>query len=70
MEEILGAHPMNDDDFWGNTNPTDVLIDIANSEDMMAGSHIIELHTHKQEVPVTTELINKVSYVSEVCDAI
>ena len=53
MEEILGAYPMHDDDFWGNTNPTDVSIDIANSEEMMAGSHITEFHTHKHEEPVT-----------------
>ena len=36
MEEILGAHPINDDGFWGNTNPTDVSIDTAYSEEMMA----------------------------------
>ena len=37
---------MNNDDFWGITNPTDVLIDTANREEMMAGSHITEFHTH------------------------
>ena len=26
MEETLRAHPMKDDDFWGGTNPGDVLI--------------------------------------------
>ena len=31
VDEILGAHPVNDD-FWGNTNPTDVSIDTATSE--------------------------------------
>ena len=66
VEEILRAHPMNDDDFWGNTSPTDVLIDTANSEEMMAGSHITELHTSKQEGRVTTELLNKVLNVPEV----
>ena len=45
MEEILRPHPMNDDDFWGNTNSTDVSIDTANSKEMMTGSHITELHT-------------------------
>ena len=45
VEEILGAHPIDDDDFWGNTNPTDVSIDTANSEEMMAGSHITKFHT-------------------------
>ena len=37
---------MNNDDFWGNANPIDVSIDTANSEEMMVGSHITELHTH------------------------
>ena len=39
VDEILGAHPVNDD-FWDNTNPTDVSIDTVNSEEKMAGSHI------------------------------
>ena len=56
VEEILGAHPINDDDFWGNTNLNDVSIDTANSEEMMAGSHITKFHTSKQEEPVTIEL--------------
>ena len=47
MEEILGAHPMNDNDFWGGTNPGDVSIDTTNSEEMMEGSHIAESHTHE-----------------------
>ena len=46
VEEIYRAHPMNDDDFLGNTNPTDISIDTMNSKKMMTGSHIIELHTH------------------------
>ena len=66
MEEILGAHLMKDDDFWGNTNPTDVSIDTANSEEMIAGSNITEFHTSKQQEPVTTEWLNKVSNVPEV----
>ena len=60
VEEILAAHSINDDAFWGNNNPTDVSIDTVNSEEMMAGSHIIKFHTSKQEEPVTTELLNKV----------
>ena len=32
VEDILGAHPMNDDNFWGNTNPTDMSIDTMNSK--------------------------------------
>ena len=31
VEEILGAHPI-DDNFWGNTNPADVSVDTVNSE--------------------------------------
>ena len=31
VDKILGAHPVNDD-FWDNTNPTDVSIDTGNSE--------------------------------------
>ena len=59
---------MNDDDFWGGTNPNDVSIDTTNSEEMMVGSHITELHTHKYEEPVPPELPNKVPNVPEVCD--
>ena len=46
VDEILGAYPMNDD-FWGNTNPTDVSIDTANSEEIMARSYITNFYTHK-----------------------
>ena len=35
------------DDFWGDTNPSDVFIVTMNSAEMMAGSHITELHIHK-----------------------
>ena len=70
MEETFGAHPMNDDDFWGSTNPIDVLIDTANSEEMMAGSHITEFHTQEHKKSVTIELLNKVLNVPEVCDAV
>ena len=49
-----------------NINPTEVSINTANSEEMMAGSHIIEIHTSKQKELVTTELSNKVSNVPEV----
>ena len=66
IEEILGAHLMNDDDFWGNTNPTEVSIDTANSEEMMAGSHIIEFHTHKHKELFTTELLKQVLNLPEV----
>ena len=59
----MGAHPIDDDDFLGNTNPTDVSIDTENSEEIMAGSHITKFHTSKQEEPITTELLNKASNV-------
>ena len=32
VEEILRAHPMNDDDFWGGTTPGDVSFDTTNSK--------------------------------------
>ena len=66
VEEILGAHPMYDDDFQRNTNLTDVSIDTTNSEEMMMGSNITEFHIHKHKELVTTELLNKVSNVPEV----
>ena len=49
---------MNDDDFWGSTNPSDVSIGTTNSDEIMAESHITELHTHKCEEPVPPELLN------------
>ena len=42
VDEILGAHPMYDDNFWGNTNPSDMSIDTTNTNEMIAGSHITE----------------------------
>ena len=54
----------------GITNPIDVLIDTANSEEMMTGSHIIEFHTYEHKEPVTTELLNKVLNAPEVCDGV
>ena len=68
VEEILGAHPMNDDDFLGNTNSSDVSVDTTNSKEMMAGSNITELHTHRYKEPVPPELLNKVPNVPQVCD--
>ena len=70
MEEILGAHLINDDDSWGNTNPSDVSINTANSEEMMTGSHVIELHTHKHKEPVPPDLLNEESNVPEGCDGV
>ena len=65
VEEIPGVHPIDDDNFWGNTNPTGVSINTTNREEMMVGSRITEFHTSKQEEPVTTELLNKASNVPE-----
>ena len=58
VDEILGAHPVNDD-FWDNTNPTDVSIDTVKSEEKMAGSHITKFHTHKDEQPVIADLLSQ-----------
>ena len=44
VEEILGADPV-DDNFWDNTNPTDVSIDTVDSEEKMAGSPTTKFHT-------------------------
>ena len=38
---------MNDDTSWGSTNPNDVSIDTTDSKEMMARSHIMDLHTHE-----------------------
>ena len=65
MEEILGVLPMNDDDFLGNTNPTDVSFDTTNRGEMMTESHTTELNTHKHKEPVTPELLNRVLNVPE-----
>ena len=61
---------MNDDDFWGNTNPTDVFIDTMNSKEIMSRSHITELYTHKHKEIFTTELLKKVSNVPRVSDEV
>ena len=43
-------------------------IDTSNSKEIMAGSHITKLHTHKCEEPVPPELLNEVPNVSQACD--
>ena len=55
VEEISGVHPV-DDNFWDNTNTTDVSIDTVNSEEKMTGSHITKFHTHKDEQPIIADL--------------
>ena len=61
IDDILGAHPMDGDDFWGNTNPGDVSIDTANSEEMMARSHMTEQHTCEYQGPDRPELLHVAS---------
>ena len=56
---------MDGDKYFGNTSPSDVSTSTANSKEMMAGSHIIELHTHEHKAPVPPELSNKVLNVPE-----
>ena len=58
--QILGEHDI-DDTFWENTNPTDVSIDTVNSEEQMAGSHITEFHTPKDEEIVPEDLLSQVN---------
>ena len=58
VEEILGVYPMNDDDFWGETNPGNMSTDTVYSKEMMARSHITEQHTHRYQIPVPLELLN------------
>ena len=49
IDEILEAHPMDCDEFWGNTNHTDVSIDTANSEKTIGGKLYYRVtHTLKQ----------------------
>ena len=55
------AHPMDGDDFWGITNPGDVSLDTANSEEMMAGSHITKQLTCKYQGPDQLELLEMAS---------
>ena len=58
VDEILEAYPINDD-FWDNTNPTDVSIDTVNNEEKMVRSYITKFHTHKDEQLVVTNLLSQ-----------
>ena len=60
VEEILGIHPISDDDFWGGTNPGDVSIDTAKSKDVMGAGHITEQHTYEYQGPISLRLLNMV----------
>ena len=59
VEEILGAHPINDT-FWDNMNPADVSVDTVNGEEQMTGSHITEFHTPEDEQIVLVDLLKQV----------
>ena len=54
----MGAHPI-DVNFWDNTNPADVSVDMANSEEQMTGSHITEFHIHKDKQPIIADLLSQ-----------
>ena len=69
MEEILGTHSMNDDNFWVGTNLGDVFIDTMNSEEMMTGSHITESHSQNYKESVPPDSLSKVPNVSQLCDS-
>lgn len=56
---------MDDDDFWGGTNPSDVSIDTTKSKD-----HITELRTHEYKEIVPLELLNEVLNVPQACDSV
>ena len=56
VEEILGAHPI-DDNFWDNINSTVVSVDTVNGKEQMAGNHITKFHTHKDKQPVLADLL-------------
>ena len=58
VEEILGTHSI-DDNFWENTNPTDVSVDTVNSEEQMTGSHLTKFHIHEDKQPVIADLLSQ-----------
>ena len=56
----MGAHPI-DDMFWENTNSTDVSINMVNSEEQMAGSHITKFHTPEDKEILPEDLLSQVN---------
>ena len=64
LEEILAAHTI-DDDFWDNTNPADVSVDMVNSEEQMAGSHITKFHTPEDKEIVLEDLFSQLGTVTD-----
>ena len=64
VEELLAAHPVNDA-IWSQTNPSDVSIDMVNSAQIIAGSHITEGLTYAFERSDPFGLIDTASHVSD-----
>ena len=59
----MATHPV-DDAIWSCSNPSDVLIDKANSVEIIAGSHITEGSTYAFERSGLFGLIDTASHVS------
>ena len=60
----MAAHPV-DDTIWSRTNPSDVSIDMVNSAEIIAGSHIKEDQTYAFERSYPLRLIDTPSHVSD-----
>ena len=60
MEQILGAHPI-EDTFWENYYPTDVSIDTVYSEEQMTGNHITKFQTPEDKEIIPEDLLSQVS---------
>ena len=63
VEELLVAHPV-DDAIWSHTNPSDVLIDTANSVEFIACIHITEGSTYAFDRSDLYGLLDTTSHVS------
>ena len=61
---MFAAHPV-DDTIWSRTNPSDVSIDMANSAEIIAGSHITDGLTSAFERSDPFGLIDTPSHVSD-----
>ena len=60
---------MGDDDFGAGTNPSDMSIDTANSEEVMTDSRITEQHTFECRGSVQPKLLNITPYKPQACDS-
>ena len=60
IEEILGAHDINDTS-WEDTNPTDVSIDTVNSKEQMPRSHITKFHIHEDNEIAPEDSLSQVN---------